>query len=269
MEKTLQRHKTSVYSTQMEFVQDNAEVQDEAALLELLAGELRPFYEPRLPYHNWDEHIKGGLKIVTSLCEQEKASGKPINMFMAQVAYMGHDAGYPHDLVDTTIWQPYGSKEGYSAHIMEVLLKQYDFDETFIEGVKTCIMYTKMDESLPTDLNEELLNTASAVRTADLSNVFGSYRGFVMNSFKLMEEDRVYGRIRDLGEFKKITKFVLGNFLDPSFSPAGNCKLVDGLGNVEQFVKDTPSRLLRRLGNQATRFSALLNKGDSTDRAAS
>lgn len=244
----------------MEFIKDTGEVQDDAAILTLLAAELRPFYEPRLPYHNWDEHIEGGMEKVAALCEQDRAAGKPINTFMAQVAYMGHDAGYPHDLVTPDIWSPYGSKEGYSAHIMELLLRQYGFEQSFIDGVKTCIMYTKMDEVLADDVDEEVANTARAVRTADLSNVFGSYKGFVTNSFKLMEEDRVYGRNRDLKEFKKITKFVLGNFLDPSFRPAGGCRLVDGLGNVDRFVKDTPSRLIRQLGSQASRFSVLLKK---------
>lgn len=95
----------------MEFVL-NDEVQDEAGFLELLSSDLKPFYEPRLPYHNWDEHIEQGLGIIDNLCEQEKAKGNPISSFMAKVAYMGHDAGFPHDLITPDIWKKYGSKEG-------------------------------------------------------------------------------------------------------------------------------------------------------------
>jgi hypothetical protein len=247
----------------MEFVRDNDEIQDDAALLELLAGDLEAFYQPRLPYHNWDEHIQDGLVIARNLMEQETTKGRPINTLMGLVAYMGHDAGFPHDLGEEKgkeTWQPYGSKEGYSAHIMRRLLTNYGCDEAFIDGVTTCIMYTQMGNELPEGVSEEVANTAEAVRTADLSNVFGPYKGFVMNSFKLMEEDRVYKRERDLSEFKKITKFVLTNFLSLEFRPAGACRTVDGMKNIERFMKDSPSRLLRSVGSHASRFAELVRK---------
>lgn len=248
----------------MEFVCINDEIegvaQDEAALLELLANDLHPFYEPRLPYHNWDEHITSGIDAISKVCEQEAAKGKPVNAFMARVAYLGHDAGYPQDLIDPDIWQPYGSKEGYSAHIMGTLLKSYGFEEDFIEGVQTCIMFTKLFEVLPDGISEELSNTAMAVRTADLFNVFGSYKGFITGSFKLMEEDKIYGRERNLDDFKNVTKFVLSSYIDKDFIPAGICRLQDGRRNIERFMKDTPKRLFKALGEQATRFAQFLNK---------
>lgn len=247
----------------MEFVVDNGEIQDEAAILELLAGDLEPFYLPRLPYHNWDEHITDGLTIVRNFSEQEKAKGKPVNTFMAMVAYMGHDAGFSHDLAEekgSESWQPYGSKEGYSTKIITELLTRYGCEPEFIEGVATCIMFTQMDSKLPENVSEEVACTAEAVRTADLSNVFGPYKGFVINSFKLMEEDRVYKRERDLSEFKKITKFVLTNFLSLEFIPAGTCRTVDGMKNIERFMKDSPSRLLRSVGDHANRFASLVRK---------
>lgn len=244
----------------MEFIKENDELLDEAAFLELLANDLIPFYEPRLPYHNWDEHIVNGIGIVDNLCQQELAEGKPINPFMARVAYMAHDAGFPHDLITPDIWEPYGSKEGYSAHIIGVLLRSYEMDEDFISGVQTCIMFTKMNEKLPEGISKELANTAEAVRTADLSNVFGPYKGFVENSFKLMEEGRIYGKTPNLQEFKKVTRFVLGNYLGYGFVSAGTCKLVDGIRNIERFSKDSPSRLLKAVGAQASRFAGLVKK---------
>lgn len=244
----------------MEFVEKNNEIQDQQAFLELLASDLQPFYEPRLPYHNWDEHIVSGMEAITKVCSEAQAKGHPVNTFMAQVAYMGHDAGYPHDTINPDIWKEYGSKEAYSAHIMEVLLTTYKVSPAFIDGVRTCIMFTKMDEQLPEDIDEELANTATAVRMTDLFNVFGSYKGFVINSFKLMEEDRIYGRERNLAEFKKITKFVLTTFLDVKFLPISSCKVTDALSNVERFTKDTPSKLVRVLGSYASRFASLLNK---------
>lgn len=247
----------------MEFVVDSEEIQDDAAVLEMLAADLEPFYVPRLPYHNWDEHITDGLRIVSDLCEYETAHGKSINSLMAKIAYMGHDAGFGHDITDNKgeeVWQPYGSKEGYSAHIMGVLLKGYGFEDNFIDGVKTCIMFTQMGNQLPEDTDETIARTAEAVRTADLSNVFGPYKGFVVNSFKLMEEDRIYNRDRDLTEFKRITKFVLSNFLDLGFIPVGTCRSVDGLKNIDNFMKDSPSRLLRVVGDYANRFAGLVRK---------
>lgn len=160
----------------MENVPVTSETRDEAAFLVLLAHDLEPLYQPRLPYHNWDEHIQTGLARIDALCDEAALNGKPVNRFMAKVAYMGHDAGYSHDLLEPDVWQPHGSKEGYSAHIMGVLLEGYGFDVKFISGVKQCIMFTKMDEALPEDLDEMVANTATAVRMIDLSNVFGSYK---------------------------------------------------------------------------------------------
>ena len=82
----------------MEFIDAGNETRDEAAILELLQADLEPFYLPRLPYHNWDEHIQNGLSIVSNLTEAEKAKGNPVNSSMALAAYMGHDAGFSHDL---------------------------------------------------------------------------------------------------------------------------------------------------------------------------
>lgn len=236
------------------------ETEEQRAFLELLAQDLEPMYEPRLPYHNWDEHIQNGMSQIDALAQEATEHGRPVDIFMAKVAYMGHDVGYSHDLLEPNIWQPFGSKEAYSAHIMGVLLGDYGFEESFIEGVQTCIMFTKMDETLPEDLDEVVANTATAVRMIDLFNVFGSYKGFVVNSFKLMEEDRVYGRQRSLPEFKKITEFVLTNFLSVDFLPVANCRVVNGLHNVDKFTKDSPSKLLRVLGSYAGRFAGLIRK---------
>lgn len=244
----------------MESIPDTSDTRDEVAFLLLLARDLEPLYEPRLPYHNWDEHIQSGLARIDALCDEAATNGKPVNRFMAKVAYMGHDAGYSHDLLQPDVWQPHGSKEGYSAHIMTEILTGYGFDDQFIAGVRQCIMFTKMDETLPDAIDEELANTATAVRMIDLSNVFGSYKGFIVNSFKLMEEDRVYGRERNLDDFKKITKMVLGNFLSVDLLPVHNCKAIDGFTNIDRFLKDSPAKLLRVLGSYASRFSGLIGK---------
>ena len=238
----------------------NEEVHDEAGFLERLSSDLKPFYEPRLPYHNWDEHIEHGLGIIDNLCEQEKAKGNPINSFIAKVAYMGHDAGFPHDLITPDIWKKHGSKEGYSTHIMDVLLQNYGLEESCIRGVQTCIMFTKMGEQLPEDIDKELGNTAKAVRTADLSHIFGPYKDFVIDSFKLMEEAKMYGRETVLAEFKDRTRFVLTNYLSLGFIPSGAYSIADGVKNIERFGKDSPSRLLKVVGNQANRFASLVKK---------
>ena len=244
----------------MKFVMSNEEVHDEAGFLERLSSDLKPFYEPRLPYHNWDEHIEHGLGIIDNLCEQEKAKGNPINSFIAKVAYMGHDAGFPHDLITPDIWKKHGSKEGYSTHIMDVLLQNYGLEESCVRGVQTCIMFTKMGEQLPEDIDEELGNTAKAVRTADLSHIFGPYKDFVIDSFKLMEEAKMYGRKTVLAEFKDRTRFVLTNYLSLGFIPSGAYSIADGMKNIERFGKDSPSRLLKVIGNQANRFASLVKR---------
>jgi hypothetical protein len=121
-------------------------------------------------------------------------------------------------------------------------------------------MFTKMGEQLPENVDEELANTAEAVRTADLSHIFGPYKGFVINSFKLMEEGRMYGREPVLAEFKNTTRFVLTNYLSLGFVPSGTCNIVDGMKNIERFGKDSPSRLLKVVGSQANRFASLVKR---------
>lgn len=244
----------------MEFVTLNNGTQDEAGFLERLSSDLKPFYEPRLPYHNWDEHIAQGLDFIDYLCAQEKIKGNPINTFMAKIAYMGHDAGFSHDLTTPDICEKYGSKEAYSAHIISVLLQNYEVEESCIRDVQTCVIFTKMGEYLQEDLDQELSNTARAVRTADLFRVFGPYKYFVVDSFKLMEESKIYGREPVFEEFKNNTKFVLTNYLSPDFIPSGTCSIADGMKNIERFSKDSPSRLLKVVGNQANRFASLVKR---------
>ncbi len=242
----------------MEFVELNNGVQDKAGFLERLSSDLKPFYEPRLPYHNWDEHIVQGLEFIDHLCAQEKIKGNSINAFMAKIAYMGHDAGYSYDLRTPDIWEKYGSKEAYSAHIMGILLQNYGFEESCIRAVQTCIMFTKMGEHLPKDLDQQLSNTARAVRTADLFRVFGPYKDFVVDSFKLMEESKIYGRELVFEEFKTKTRLVLTNYLSPDFIPSGTCSIANAMKNIERFSRDSPNDLLKVVGNQANRFGSLV-----------
>lgn len=235
-------------------------LQDEASFLAKLSADLKPFYEPRLPYHNWDEHIGQGLDVIGNLCAQEKTKGNPVNALMARIAYMGHDAGYSHDLITPDIWKKHGSKEGYSAHITGTLLQDYGFKKPYIRDVQTCILFTRAGEQLPENTDEELGNTARVVRTTDLSHVFGPYKHFVMNSFKLMEESRMYGREPILAEFKHATRLILTRYLSPDFIPAGTYSTTDGMKNIERFCADSPDHLLEVVGNQANRFANLVKK---------
>ena len=143
---------------------------------------------------------------------------------------------------------------------MDVLLQNYGLEESCIRGVQTCLMFTKMGEQLPEDIDKELGNTAKAVRTADLSHIFGPYKDFVIDSFKLMEEAKMYGRETVLAEFKDRTRFVLTNYLSLGFIPSGAYSIADGMKNIERFGKDSPSRLLKVIGNQANRFASLVKR---------
>jgi hypothetical protein len=247
----------------MEFVQMSEAVQDDRATLELFAEAIRPFYEPRLPYHNWDEHVAGSIDTLWAICDEAEAErGIHIDRLKAGIAWLGHDAGYAHDLISPQAWEPYGSKEGYSAHITGGILRSFGMEEDFISDVQSIIVCgTKLDEEPDT-------NEAIADRMTDLANIAGSYRGFIVNSFKLMEEDKIYGRERSLKEFKEITRFVLTKYLSIDFLPVdepheasgSSCFVVDARANIERFMGDTPEQLLRELGSHAKRFARLVSK---------
>ncbi|SDU32782.1 hypothetical protein SAMN05216406_1558 [Nitrosomonas ureae] len=68
----------------------------------------------------------------------------------------------------------------------------------------------------------------------------------------------MYGRETVLAEFKDRTKFVLTNYLSLDFIPSGTCSIADSMKNIERFSKDSPSRLLKAVGNQASRFASLV-----------
>jgi len=75
-----------------------------------------------------------------------------------------------------------------------------------------------------------------------------------------MEEGKMYGREPVLAEFKNIMRFVLTNYLSSDFVPSGTCSIVDAMKNIERFGKDSPSRLLKVVGNQANRFASLVKR---------
>ena len=70
----------------------------------------------------------------------------------------------------------------------------------------------------------------------------------------------MYGREPVLAEFKNMTRFVLTNYLSLDFIPSGTYSIIDGIKNIERFGNDSPSRLLKVVGNQANRFASLVKR---------
>jgi hypothetical protein len=247
----------------MQLLAGFTESRDTDALLELFSGDIAPFYEPRLPYHNWDEHVVGGIDDLRRICDTAyEKRGTTVARLKAGLAWLGHDAGYGHDLLEPDIWQPFGSKEGYSVHITGELLSSYGCEPELIEDVGRIIINGTQLDRKP-DSNE-----AVAVRMTDLANIAGSFQGFILNSCKLMEEDRIYGRQRTLSEFKSAAKTVLNSYLDADFVPVDSIEEPDGTAcfvaaarrNIERFVLATPKGLIKELGAAASRFSGLLQR---------
>lgn len=151
------------------------------------------YYRPpeEMPFHN-TEHFSFVHDRTVEYCDYVEQHGKKPDRFALRLAAILHDAGYYENLDevnarlirDGLIDKPLGSKEAYSAWIAEDILGSYQVDPATISRVKRMIMATNVN-NIPRTLNEKIL-----VR-ADLDNISGPKRPFVMNTLRLVREDEI------------------------------------------------------------------------------
>ncbi|MDD5290030.1 MAG: HD domain-containing protein [Patescibacteria group bacterium] len=131
----------------------------------------KKFYNPRLPYHNFNHALKVKdyvLKLVRR-CKKYKI---PVNREVVKLAALFHDAGY--DQVKT-------KKEEFACKIAERELKKLGYQPKIIAEVQKTIMATKLGGPLKTTEQKIL-------RAADLSGFMASYPKFVKNNKKIQQE---------------------------------------------------------------------------------
>lgn len=159
----------------MEFPSDNSQNRDVMALLNVVADEAAGYYEPKVEYHGWENHILYSFDRAMELCDEAEAHGLQPNRLVIGLAILWHDSGISHDLLAA---EPHGfdSKEAYSAFIAGKVLPEYGLDDETVRQVQQEIMTTKAGE--PYVSLESVI-----VCRADLGNVASDYEFFEDNSF--------------------------------------------------------------------------------------
>lgn len=176
------------YPTSPEFIPDDSLEHDFEAQVQLFALMAEPFQEPRLSYHNWDEHIMETYEMAMRLCDQCDQNGTPVDRLKVAFIVLGHDLGYSFYKKDKDVQEATGfeSKEALSAHITGELLSSMGIDDEYIADVKGGIMATKL--GMPC-----LTTEAKVSRLADVSNTYGPFLGFFGKFLKIVKEGREIG----------------------------------------------------------------------------
>lgn len=174
--------------TSPEFIPDDNFEHDFEAQVQLFALLAKPFQEPGLSYHNWDEHIVETYDKAMRLCDQCEQNGTQVNRLKVAFIVLGHDLGYSFYKKDKDVQEATGfeSKESFSAHITGELLLSMGFEDEFIADVKEGIMATKL--GMPC-----LSTEAKISRLADVANTYGPFLGFFGKFLKIVKEAREVG----------------------------------------------------------------------------
>ncbi len=221
--------------------------------LERLKTLAKPFMQPELPYHNWSGHILYSYNFALNRCAQYEKSGKiNIDKLMVGSAVLFHDANVAKELP-----KKYESKEAYSADIAGEVLSEINMSDQFIKGVRGCVLKTHLD-AIPETPEEKL------TCMADIANVFGTYPGFLINSFRFYAETcQLAGTNISFRDYRRTSRQILTKYLskDLVIDEAVDCDVLvkpiyylDGFRNIERFTRASSSQLestLRSIGDSA------------------
>ena len=248
----------------LEFLQAQGLNQDQAAQTLIFKELVWPFYEPETDYHNSHEHIEEGFLAAMSLCRKANDEGHEVDMLKVAIAYLGHDAGYNHDLFESYNPDKWGLKENYHSYITVQLLLTMGFDKTFIGDIQSCILATAVHFECQS-IEQEI------TRLADTSNVPSPYENFVLKSCEFFKESLDKGARMDLNMFRSIASQVLSKYFsgikilkDLDKDETGKSLIERGYANIEKFSRETPESIIKMLGAHAARFTnVLLSKSKS------
>lgn len=188
-----------------------------------------------LPYHNFD-HVMETLETAMEIVWECFSLGIKIDVQVIYYAMLFHDAGYNEDHKN----KGFDKKEAYSAHLAEKDLKKYDFNEEFINKVKSCILGTHMDAVLKT--KEEKI-----VRSADIFNISDEYNIFLDKNITLKkEQEDISGEEMSWEDWKDQTKEILDKYLSHELVIADDIEIIsldDAKENLDEFLKESEDKL--------------------------
>ena len=141
-----------------------------------LAARAEQYYDPALPYHNWDHAVRA-TRYGVELAHRCHAENVTANLHMIRYALWFHDAGYRTDE------QAVGcaTKEQYAAAIAAHEMTLAGHDLPSIAGVVGCILATHR-LAVPVTVEQKI------VRAADLAELAADYTRFRINSEALRTE---------------------------------------------------------------------------------
>lgn len=188
---------------------------EERVVTSLMSQAERGLYKPpaEMPYHN-SEHMHFVHDRVVEYCDYVEGHGKRPDRFALRLAAVLHDASFHEDLSLVNqrllnagrITKPLPSKEHYSAWLAEPLLESYGIEPKIIKKVQRLIKKTNVDYD-PRTLDEKIL-----VR-ADLDNISGPKKPFVMNTLKLVREAEILNGPKNPFERIAISYAVLNKYV--------------------------------------------------------
>lgn len=133
-------------------------------------------YDSAMPYHNFGHarYVAGEAARIVDKCRKEHVD---IDADAVYLAALFHDAGYHKDHVKLG----FETKEAYSAHLADQVLREAGIDEETLDKVRDAILATHYEAHCSS-------NEAKAVRAADLSGLAADYAVFKENAEKLRVE---------------------------------------------------------------------------------
>lgn len=193
--------------TSPDFISENSETQNFEAQVQLFAFCLKPFQEPNLRYHNWEDHVLSAYSEAMRLCDRCDENSTPVDRLKVAFIILGHDSGYSHYRNSTELNEATGfeSKEAYSSHIVENVLQNMGHDQEFIDDIKLGIMATKLGE--PCQSIESKI-----ARRADVANTSGPFKLFLRNFINIHREN---------------VEFCGMKLIDPRSAIEQSCKIVE------------------------------------------
>lgn len=188
---------------------------EERVVASLLSHAERSLYKTpsEMPYHN-TEHMHFVHDRALEYCDYAEQHGKRPDRFALRLAAILHDANFHEDLALVNqrllstgrVSIPLVSKEHYSAWLTEPLLESYGIEPKTIKKVQRLIKKTNVDYD-PKTLDEKIL-----VR-ADLDNISGPKKPFIMNTLKLVREAEILNGPKNPFERIAISYAVLNKYI--------------------------------------------------------
>jgi len=174
-----------------------------------LAPIARQYYTDELPYHNF-AHIEMTLRNARTLIRRTQAARLPIDIELVTISLLFHDASYQVD----SKFLGYPTKEHYSAHLADVVLRDQGYSRSFRNKVTGCILATRIFSRAVT-LEQKIVRLADASAGMD-----GSFANFMRSNKALRWEwDHLYEPI-STEQWRTQTNIVVSRYVRSKLTTA-------------------------------------------------